>query len=162
MKKTKTKSSSLVIIVCILAAAVTALVLVNANKYKDYVVDGPAMVPTLSDGDKVKAKVVPATEVKRGDIIVFNSPTTDSRRVVKRVVGLPGDVITVKEGELIVTKPDKTTYVPYNDNDTTGGNISVTVGANSFYVLGDNRENSLDSRAFGQVPFSSLLGVVKQ
>ena len=121
------------------------------------------MEPTISNGEKVKAKVVAADKVQRGDIIVFTSTIGENKRLLKRVVGLPRDTVTVANGYLLVTKPDKSTYKPFNDNNTPG-NSTVTVNPNSFYVVGDNRTNSLDSRieSFGQVPFDALLSVVEE
>ncbi len=132
-----------------------------ASVNKTYQMDGPSMLPTISSGDKVKARVVPASEIKHGDIIVFESMASQNAWLVKRVVGLPGDIVSISKGALVVTKADTTIYVPYDDNDTTGES-SVVVGPYSYYVIGDNRANSLDSRLFGPVSFDSLLGVVKE
>ncbi len=164
MKKSLVKKLLIgLLTVFILAVVLIAGLFVYASGNKAYVMDGPSMEPTINNGEKVKAKVVPANEVQRGDIIVFTSPIGENKRLLKRVVGLPGDTVTVANGELLVTKPDNTTYKPYNDNNTPGDS-TVTVKSNSFYVVGDNRANSLDSRieSFGQVPFDALLSVVKE
>ncbi len=128
---------------------------------KTYQMDGPGMLPTIDSGDRVKARVVPAGEVKHGDIIVFESTASQNARLVKRIVGLPRDTVSISKGALVVTKADGTTYVPYDDNDTTGES-TVVVPPYSYYVVGDNRINSLDSRVFGPVSFDLLLGVVKE
>jgi signal peptidase I len=143
-----------------LAAIIYTGLYIYASNNKSYVMDGPSMEPTISNGEQVKAKVTPANNVQRGDVIVFKNPSVENGRLIKRVVGLPGDTIIIADGQLTVTKPDKTTYKPYDS--TVGGNLTATVKANSFYVLGDNAQNSLDSRVFGDVPFNDLLSVVEK
>lgn len=164
MKKSRVKKLLIgLLTVFVLVVVLIVSLFVYASGNKAYVMDGPSMEPTISNGEKVKAKVVPADKVQRGDIIVFTSPIGENKRLLKRVVGLPGDVVTISNGELIVTKSDNTTYKPYNDNNTPG-NSTATVKPNAFYVVGDNRANSLDSRieSFGQVPFDALQSVVKE
>lgn len=133
----------------------------HTAKNKAYEMEGPSMMPTINMGDRVKVKVVPAEQVEHGDLIVFKD-ATGGNRLIKRVVGLPGDVVTIADGKLTVTKPDSTLYIPYDDNNTAGENVTVTVESDSFYVIGDNRSSSLDSRSFGQVLFTALIGVVNE
>ncbi len=126
--------------------------------------DGPSMEPTIENGEKIKARVVPSKDVKHGDIIVFTkSMNGEERRLIKRVVGLPDDTVEISGGEVIVAKADGSIYKPYNDKNTNGTSKTV-VKPNSFYVVGDNRANSLDSRieTFGQISFDALQSVVTQ
>lgn len=164
MKRSTVKKLSvgLLVVVVLFVVLVAALLVYGVNN-KVYYNEGPGMAPTIQNGEKVRARVIPASEVQRGDIIVFTSPIDANRRLVKRVVGLPGDTVEVSNGVLTVTKSDGTVYKPYDDSNTPGKS-KVVVKPNSFYVVGDNRENSLDSRieSFGQVPFDSLQSVVKE
>jgi signal peptidase I len=107
----------------------------------------------------------------RGDVIIFNEPTgtdsaiSDSKQLVKRVIGLPGDHVVVKNGSLTIFNrqhpngysPDKT--LPYGSViGTTAGDVDLVVPANQIFVCGDNRGNSFDSRYFGTVPLSNVIG----
>ncbi len=144
-----------------LVAAIGIYVSLHAAKNKVYIMEGQSMEPTIRAGETIKAKVVPASEIKRGDVIVFKSPVAANGRQVKRVVGLPADRVTISNGELTVLKPDGHPYTPYEDKNTLGLTDTI-VEPNHFYVVGDNRAHSIDSRnqAFGQVPFDALLSVV--
>lgn len=158
----KIKSSKIIVpLVFVLFLILGGFTFLYAYNNKVYEMDGPSMAPTINSGDRLKVKAVLATELKHGDIIVFTSPTEGARKLVKRVVGLPGDEINIKGGMITVTKPDKTTYTPYNDNKTLCSSCEVSVNDNSVYVIGDNRPNSLDSRSFGQVSFDAVIGLVK-
>lgn len=134
---------------------------VNGSSHKVYVNQGPAMEPTIKDGDRVKARVIPPGDVKHGDIIIFVMPGAADKRLIKRVVGLPGDTVEIADGRLVITRPGGTVYNPPGNSRTPGAG-RVTVSSGTYYVLGDNRENSFDSRAFGLVPFSSLQSVVRE
>lgn len=148
--------------------------------FQSYQVDGPSMQTTLENNDRLVVWKVPRTWARitghayvphRGDVIVFNEPgladfgQSDSKQLIKRVIGLPGDHIVVKNGAITVYnnehpkgfQPDKT--MPYGKNiPTTSGNVDVTLGNNQIFVCGDNRPNSLDSRVFGPVDLNNVVG----
>ncbi len=130
------------------------------TKYEN---QGPAMEPTFSDGEIIYGVIKSASEVKRGDIIVFVPPSRNVERVVKRVVGLPGDTVVIENGNITVTTSNGETYNPSLSGAPTSQNIKAAVKTESFYVVGDNLGNSLDSRveSFGQVPFADLLAVIE-
>lgn len=97
---------------------------------------------------------------QRGDIVVFNPPTPSDKPYVKRVIGLPGDTISVRNREVLVN--GVTIDEPYiaaepNYSYPLGGG-DYTVPAGSIFVLGDNRNNSSDSHAFGAVPLDNVIG----
>ena len=130
---------------------------------KSYVNRGAGMNPTLVDGQKITGKVLVAEKIQRGDIIVFKSPVTGIERMVKRVVGLPGDTVNVENGVVLVTRADGSMYKPALPSSR-GSMLKVSklVTTGSFFVVGDNLSNSLDSRTdtFGLIPFSSLQSIV--
>lgn len=139
-----------------------------------YKVDGESMYPTLQDGDMLyvnKAKHL-FGEIDRFDVVVFHKDgNTD---YVKRVIGLPGDEIRYENDVLYVNnEPVDETFlddvlaewklgVPFTEDftidDLTG---SVEVPEGQYFVLGDNRENSLDSRVIGFVKDESIVGVAE-
>ncbi len=125
------------------------------------VVKGHSMEPSLRDGDRlVVDRVAPSLgELTRGDVVVMRYPRNPAVDFVKRVVGLPGDRIALKNGQLWVNgamAPDEWTCIA--DLETTA---EVDVPAGCYFVLGDNRPISCDSREFGLVPESLLRGRVR-
>jgi signal peptidase I len=144
-----------------------------------YVVDGTSMLPTFQNWnyliiEKLTA-CVPFTndciylgEPQRGDVIVLDLPQETSRALIKRVIGLPGDTVVISGTQPTITIYNKanpngfTLNEPYIDPANYGGptNINVTLGANEYYVLGDNRDVSADSRTWGILPRQDIVGVV--
>jgi signal peptidase I len=117
---------------------------------------GTSMLPGIKDGDTLKVQRLDArtrTQLVRGDIIVFKFPMDQTKRYVKRVIGLPADQIEVKSGEIWLNGVKL--YEPYVSSRLNLSQRSqdvVTVPAHAYYVLGDNRDNSADSRIWGTVP----------
>lgn len=136
----------------------------NAGVTISFTNRGPAMEPTFSDGDKLKGVIVRPQDIKRGDLIIFRPPSTSTERMVKRVVGLPGDTVAVKGGRIAVTTVQGEAYDPGLSGAPPAQSLTKSVTADSFFVVGDNLGNSLDSRAeaFGLVPFDNLLGLVER
>ena len=93
----------------------------------------------------------------RGDIIIFEYPPDPSKMFVKRVIGLPGDIIQIDNG--IVYLNNERLLEPYLTNSYSGQSIDpITVENNTFFVLGDNRAESNDSRNGWLVPYENILG----
>ena len=93
---------------------------------------------------------------RRGDIVVFRFPGDTSRDFVKRVVGVPGDTVEIKSGEVFVNGAPL--HEPYVINRDRGNEGPVAVPEESYYVLGDNRRASQDSRDWGTVPAENIVG----
>lgn len=119
-----------------------------------------SMVPTLEVGDRVLVNkfIYRFTEPERGQVVVFESVDNPDEDLIKRVVGLPGDTIAVRDGTLFVNgEPQKEPYtnkaVPdnsfYAPTEVPEGNV---------FVMGDNRTNSADSRYFGFLPKENIEG----
>ncbi len=135
---------------------------------------GPSMNPTLYGGVLGSDRIyrggdylfVNALDTPTyGDIIVFHSPDGSGKEIIKRVIGLPGDEISAENGVLYRTnKGGGQTIVdePYIADGWTGSIKPYTVPDGMLYVLGDNRNDSTDSRRFGPVAFEDVLGVVTQ
>jgi signal peptidase I len=166
----------------VLAAALFIALALIGFVFQSYEVDGPSMQNTLHNQDRLIVWKMPRTWAKithhqyipaRGDIIVFSESglsaygQTDTKQLIKRVIGLPGDRVVVKNGVITVYnkehpegfQPDAT--LPYSKQTTipyTTGNIDLTLGPTQLFVSGDNRGNSLDSRAFGPIETSDVIG----
>ena len=116
-------------------------------------VKGQSMMNTLHNGDIMILNIVGYRfeDIKRFDIVVIKE---DNEYLIKRVIGLPGEIIEYKDNELYVNgEKIKENYGKGNTEDFT-----VKVKKNSYFVLGDNRENSMDSRVFGSFPEKEILG----
>jgi signal peptidase I len=119
-----------------------------------------SMVPTLKYGDRVLVNkfIYRFTEPERGDVIVFKSVQGDDQDLIKRVVGVPGDEITVRGGRLFVNgEPQREPYVnkKYPDRSFYA---PTTVPKDHVFAMGDNRANSQDSRVFGPIPKENIEG----
>ncbi len=147
--------------VVLLLVLVGALGLVRATLVVPVRVDSASMEPTFAPGDVVLvSQRAPAVkDVGHGDLVVFRSPE-DGRRTVKRVVGVGGDVLVLLDGVLTVNGAPVSE--PYVDPDLVDGYYSATftVPDGGVFVLGDNRTNSIDSRDYGPIDGSDLLGRV--
>ena len=123
-------------------------------------VQGTSMEPLLQDNERIVVNkfLYRFRPIQRGDVVVFWFPGDPQLSFVKRVVGLPGDVIQIRSGELMVNGVlAKEPYLPasYRDND----DLPPTEVKKGFYfVLGDHRRSSNDSRAWGQVPEKYIYG----
>lgn len=130
-------------------------------------VKGASMVPTFHDGEYIFTSKVTYKfrGIERGDVIVFRSPRNPDIEYIKRVIGVSGDTIRVSDGVVYVN--DRKLEEPYISDKTNlweGGFISenetITVPTNKLWVMGDNRPRSSDSRDFGPIETSSLIGQV--
>lgn len=120
-------------------------------------VDGRSMEPTLKSGQFVLVNKL-AYKIgspQYGDIIVFHYPRNPDQEYIKRVIGLPGDLVEIKAGEVFVN--DQLIDEPYILNEPTYQD-RVRVPVNALFVLGDNRNNSSDSHTWGAVPLESVVG----
>lgn len=139
----------------------------------NYAVSGQSMMPTLNDQDKVIVSKISYTigEIDRFDVLVFHS--SEKEDFVKRVIGVPGDLITYENDQLFVNKkrieepylrsylsylnPDENLTEDFTMESLTG---SIKVPKDSYFVLGDNRRRSLDSRYFKFVHADQVVGQV--
>lgn len=120
-------------------------------------VDGFSMLPTLEDGEFVLVSKINYQfgEVERGDIVVFHYPLDPNQELIKRVIGLPGDAVSVQNG--VVSINGLALHEPYiAAAPAYTGDWTVPQG--QFFVLGDNRNDSSDSHSWGYLPAEKLVG----
>lgn len=127
-----------------------------------FIVPTPSMAPTLQIGDKV---IVNKLEykihtIKRGDIVVFHSPA-EKKDLVKRAIAFEGEEITLnKNGDIFIDgKKLSEPYLP-KDIITSYEDQKFKIGKNQLFVMGDNRNNSADSRVFGPISLDQIFGKV--
>lgn len=120
-----------------------------------------SMMPTLKVGDHlIVDKIAYKIEgIKRGDIVIFNPPPTaqlDEKVLIKRVVGLPGETIAVKNGSVLINgTPIEEPYISEKPRSDFGPYL---IPNNEVFVMGDNRNNSFDSRFWGPLPINNIIG----
>jgi len=144
----------------------TAIVFLVVNiTARPYTVDGPSMQPGLVTGDRVVVSMLAydfGASPQRGDVIVFHPPDDPSATYVKRVIGIPGDRISITPDAVILNGHKLSEPYISTVNPSAPENISVlptiTLGPNQYFVMGDNRQDSVDSRVFGYVPRSNIIG----
>jgi len=128
-----------------------------------FVVEGESMHPTFESGDYliVDELTYRLSDPKRGDVVVFKYPNDPKVFYIKRIIGLPGEIVHIDKGKTTVTKTDGTeieldeSYVVAEDATYT---LDRTLGADEFFVMGDNRPRSSDSRVWGALPREDLMG----
>jgi len=143
----------------IIAAVVLAL-LIRTFLFEIITVDGSSMLPTLHDRERVFVSKIGYIigQPEHGDIVIFKTPEDNHTKYVKRIIGLPGDRVRVENGVVYVN--DEALVEPYIQEPPVNDYTEVTVPEGSFFVLGDNRNDSKDSRDFrvGFVPKENLIG----
>ena len=143
-----------------LAVALGLAIVVMIFLYQPVKVEGTSMNPLLSDQERIFINkfIYRFEPIERGDVIVFWYPLDRSKSFIKRVVGLPGETVEIRSGHLYVDGqelPDQ--YVPPGYLD--GSNFAPRqIPIDNYFVLGDHRDSSNDSRVFGPVPRSYIYG----
>ena len=142
----------------IVSVAIAAVVIVFL--YQPVKVEGTSMMPWLVDQERIFVNkfVYRFDEIRRGDVIVFRFPLDPSKSYIKRVAGLPGDTVEIKQGRLLINgQPVEEPYLlaEYGDRSTYP---RVTVPPDHYYVLGDHRNTSNDSRTWGTVDRRFIIG----
>ncbi|MCL4391978.1 signal peptidase I [Patescibacteria group bacterium] len=149
-----------------IAIAVAAVILVRAFVAQPFLVSGSSMVPTFQNGDYllVDELTYHFRTPERGEVIVLRYPKDPAEYFIKRVIGLPGETVTIKDGRVMVTDQSEHLVLnePYIDQPmNVSQNFTETLGSNEYFVMGDNRNYSYDSRSWGPVPSSDIVGVVR-
>ena len=138
-------------IISIVVAVVLAF-LIRQFVVELYIVDGPSMRPTLQSQQRlvVNKFIYRFREPEKGEILVFQYPRDPSRDFIKRVIAIPGDTVEIKDGRVLVN--DQVLSEDYILEKTRGDYPKSTVPQGTVFVMGDNRNNSEDSR-FADVGF---------
>jgi signal peptidase I len=130
-----------------------------------FVVDGESMHPTFENLDYliVDELVYDFHAPQRGDVIVFRYPGDPSIFYIKRIIGLPGETVAINRGVVSITTAAGVTFPlsePYIVDEDVTYTKTVTLTAGEYFVMGDNRPNSSDSRVWGPLPAKNIIGRV--
>lgn len=150
----------------IIIIAAVIVVPIRYFLFQPFFVRGQSMNPSFENGDYLIIDEISYRfrTPQRGEVIVFKSPQNPSQRFIKRVIGLPGETVEIKDSEIIIYKDgssqvlDESEYL-FSDL-LTSGNTKVILAENEYFVLGDNRSYSFDSRRFGALPEENIIGRV--
>jgi len=146
-----------------LVLAVVIVLPIRLFVAQPFVVEGESMYPTFDSGDYliVDELTYRFEEPKRGDVVVFRYPQNPDVFYIKRVIGLPGETVSIDEGMVTIQKSDGTTITleePYVVAEDATYTKSTTVGPGEYFVMGDNRPRSSDSRVWGLLPEDEIMG----
>lgn len=162
MKKRNVKQFIRYIAVNILAAAIISLLLINYVATA-YMIRGNSMNSVLMDHERVIISkiAVKLGKIHRFDIVVLRRPNEPGKSIIKRVIGLPGETIEIKEGDIYIN--GKKLFQPFLENREDfvyrANNMSpLKLREGYYFVMGDNRPVSHDSRSFGPVPRDDIFG----
>ena len=151
-----------------IVTALVAVFIIRSFLFTIIRVDGPSMSDTLLDNDRLFVTVldVKLNGPDRFDVVILHYPNRGRQDFVKRVIGLPGDTVEVKSGVLSVNG------VTYDESyltdertarfDKSSSDFSITLGEDEYFVMGDNRDNSNDSRNVGVINRDMFVGKVRQ
>ncbi len=142
----------------IISLAISAFIIIFL--YQPVKVEGTSMMPSLEDQERIFVNkfVYRLEPIERGDIVVFRYPRDPSKSYIKRVIGMAGDSIRIEAGQVYVNgEPLEEDYVPTNYADARSY-PEIVVPPHSYFVLGDHRSMSNDSRDFGPVNQSFIYG----
>jgi len=129
-----------------------------------FIVSGASMDPTFKTGqylivDQITYRL---EDPKRGDIVIFRYPNDPSEFFIKRIIGLPGEIVQLANGVTTIidpnTKEETTLNEEYLVKDKTDDHLTITLSSDEYFVMGDNRSASSDSRKWGPVPRDKIVG----
>ncbi|MBP9827666.1 signal peptidase I [Patescibacteria group bacterium] len=152
----------------IVQIAVLALAIIIPVRYflvQPFIVKGASMEPNFHENEYLIIDELSYRfrEPMRGEVVVFHPPGNDDVFYIKRVIGLPGETVEIKDGEITISNSEFPNGIEIDEEyieDFTSGLQVVTLGPDEFYLLGDNRDASLDSRFIGAIPRDHLTGRV--
>ncbi len=148
---------------------IIALVIVIPIRYfvfQPFFVKGQSMDPSFENGDYLIVDEISYLFLspKRGEVIVFKYPRNPSQRYIKRIIGLPGETIEVKNGKIVVSDKEGSRILDESGYLSLGlqtyGALQIALGKDEYFVLGDNRSASSDSRSWGALRKENIVGRV--
>lgn len=137
----------------------TALIFIALRfAFQNFRIEGQSMEPNFHEGqfliiNKLEYRFHPP---ERGDVIVFHSPDNPQKDFIKRIIGLPGEQLQIQDGRVLIN--GQPLEEPYLANPVSGNWGPATVAPDQYFVLGDNRNNSSDSRNWGMLPMAKMIG----
>lgn len=142
---------------------ITLLIVVPIRTFiaQPFIVSGQSMYPTFDDNEYLIVDELSyhLRKPERGEVIVFRFPQDPDKHFIKRIIGLPGETVSIRDNEVLITTSVDTIKIeePYADSHRLA-DMTRTLGENEYFVMGDNRAVSLDSRSWGPLPEELITG----
>jgi len=162
--KNRRKESTLSEIIRFALIAILIVIPIRMFIAQPFIVSGQSMENTFHNGDYIIVDQLSYYfhDPKRGDVVIFRYPKDPSKFFIKRVIGVPGDTIIIQNGKVIIKNKENPDGVvlnePYIKSMTTPNRIEETLGDREYFVMGDNRDNSSDSRIWGVLQEGRIVG----
>ncbi len=144
---------------------IALLVVVPFRLYiaQPFIVDGASMDPTFETSQYliVDQLTYHFRTPLRGSVIIFKYPKDEKKFFIKRIIGLPGETVTINDGNVSIKSPNTETFIALDEpyvQFTKRDNMSLTLGSDEYFVMGDNRFGSADSRLWGPMPKKDIIG----
>jgi signal peptidase I len=152
-------------IVIFILLAVVIVLPIRLFIAQPFVVDGLSMYPTFNNTDYliVDELTYHFSAPQRGDVIVFRYPGNPKIFYIKRIIGLPGETVHINSGKVTIAKANGTSETltePYAVIEDATYTLDTTLGTDQYFVMGDNRPESSDSRVWGPLPRENIIGRV--
>jgi len=154
-------------LVKIVLIALAIVLLIRYFLFQPFIVNGQSMEPNYCDHDYLLVDQLSYRfkEPQRGDVIVFYYPEDVRYRHIKRIIGLPGETVVITDDKIEIISPDgniltidESEYLPFSTAKL--GNVELVLPEDGFFVMGDNRGASFDSRRWGYLPKEYIIGRV--
>lgn len=151
-----------VVLILLVVCIVAAVTLISTTEWNFHLVTYKSqdMEPTITKNETIII-TNRIENIRRGDIVIFKYPGDQSQRYIKRVIGLPGEIISIREGRVYIDqKLVEENYLDSKLNTSTRMLSDLTIAPRTYYVLGDNRDHSNDSRFWGPLSAELIYGRV--
>lgn len=152
----------------VVLVAVVTVFIVRHFLIQPFLVSGASMEPNFSSGDYLLIDEVSYRfrEPQRGEVVVFRFPGDESNYYIKRIIGLPGEQLTIKDGKIFVFNKEYPEGLILEENylpslTKISGKEEIVLNDNEYFVLGDNRYYSFDSRSWGTLQGTEIIGLVR-
>ena len=145
----------------VIIISVAIVLPIRAYIAQPFIVSGASMEPNFHDGEYliVDELTYEFRAPLRGEVIVFRYPLNPSEFFIKRIIGLPGENVEIKNGKILINGAELgESFIPAELAGKTMPNISAKLAGNQYFVLGDNRPHSSDSRFWGALPKEKIMG----
>jgi len=152
----------------IVLIALAIIIPIRYYLIQPFFVRGASMEPNFSNGQYLVIDELSYRfeDPARGDVIVFKYPLNPSNYFIKRIIGLPGEEVRIRDGQVFIYDTDSSQEVALDESSYlpgetfTLGQVSFSLGEQEYFVLGDNRQSSSDSRRWGALPQDDIVGRV--
>ncbi|TSA44147.1 signal peptidase I [bacterium] len=145
--------------------AVVAVFIVRSFIAQPFLVSGSSMEPSFNNGNYllVDELTYNLRNPERGEVVVFKYPKDPNTYFIKRIIGLPGETVRIKDGRVEISSGTKVQDLQeqYIREESNTADFENKLGPDEYFVMGDNRNFSFDSRSWGPLPKEDLIGVVR-